>query len=224
VTDALLRDQITYYRRRVDEYDATAYGDLPVARERIDRIVSALPPAARTLELACGTGMWTQSLANRATELTAVDASPEALAIARTRSPSRVDFVCADVFSWVPDRQFDLIFFAFWLSHVPSSRLMGFFDLLERALAPAGQVVLVDEHISQAGKEALSDSEQEVAERTLSDGSTHRLVKVYIDPDGLTAQLRAMGWKSEVVVDGPDWVIATSRRIGTSPATSHQPR
>jgi hypothetical protein len=32
-----------------------------VQEARLDRIVSALPPAARGLELACGTGIWTQS-------------------------------------------------------------------------------------------------------------------------------------------------------------------
>jgi SAM-dependent methyltransferase len=212
VTDALLEEQIAYYRRRADEYDATAYGDVIEARERIDRIVSTLRPAARALELACGTGIWTQSLARRTTELTAVDAAPEALAIARAHCPSSVEFVRADVLDWLPARQFDLIFFAFWLSHVASSRLARFFKHLEQALRPTGRVVFVDEHVSQAGKETVPSPE--VAERTLSDGSIHRLVKVYIDPAQLGAKLEAMGWASDLIPDGSDWVSGTCRPRG----------
>jgi SAM-dependent methyltransferase len=211
VIDALLEEQIAYYRRRADEYDATAYGDVIEARDRIHRIVSALPPAARALELACGTGMWTQSLASRMTELTAVDAAPEALAIARARCPSTVEFVRADVLDWLPAHQFDLIFFAFWLSHIPSSRLARFFKHLEQALAPTGRVVFVDEHVSQAGKE--TGPNPEVAVRTLSDGSTHRLVKVYIEPAQLGARLEAMGWAIDLSPDCSDWVIGTCRPL-----------
>lgn len=75
------------------------------------------------LELACGTGMWTQMLAARAAELTAIDSSPEAIEIARRSCPASVRFSCADILHWAPDRRYQLVFFGFWLSHVPSSRL-----------------------------------------------------------------------------------------------------
>ena len=59
-------------------------------------------------------------------------------------------FVCADILRWVPDRRYQLIFFAFWLSHVPASRVADFFTTLGRALTASGQVIFVDEHVSQA--------------------------------------------------------------------------
>jgi hypothetical protein len=59
-------------------------------------------------------------------------------------------------------------------------------------VAPTGRAVFVDEHVSQAGKETVPNPE--VAERTLSDGSIHRLVKLYVDPAQLGAKLEAIGW------------------------------
>lgn len=61
----ILAEQIRYYRSRADEYDATAYLDLDAARARIERVLAGLAPTGRILELASGTGMWTQSLAHR---------------------------------------------------------------------------------------------------------------------------------------------------------------
>src|SRR5947209_6836192 len=99
--DGLLAEQIEYYRRRASEYDETAYGDVDAAQARIARIIGTLPAVGHAVELACGTGMWTQALASKAGQLTAIDAAPEALALARTRVPApHVEFVCADVFEW----------------------------------------------------------------------------------------------------------------------------
>jgi hypothetical protein len=54
--DHLWREQVAYYRRRADEYDATAYGDLPDADERLAALVDRLRPSGDVLEVACGTG------------------------------------------------------------------------------------------------------------------------------------------------------------------------
>jgi ubiquinone/menaquinone biosynthesis C-methylase UbiE len=206
VADRVIDEQILYYRRRAAEYDATAYGSLAVARERIARIASMLPVNVPTLELACGTGMWTEAVARRTGDLTAIDASPEALGIARRRCPASVRFVCADILRWVPDRRYQLIFFAFWLSHVPSPRVPGFFGTLRRALTASGQVFFVDELISQAGKEQFT-ADPEVAERRLDDGTVHHVIKVFVDPPQLKGRLDALGWCCKLEADDTGWVI-----------------
>jgi hypothetical protein len=62
VTDEVLADQVHYYRRRAGEYDVTAYGDVAAARARIARLVAQMRPAGSVLEIACGTGLWTEAL------------------------------------------------------------------------------------------------------------------------------------------------------------------
>jgi ubiquinone/menaquinone biosynthesis C-methylase UbiE len=215
VSDLVIDEQIRYYRSRAEEYDATAYGSLTTAREHIARITSRLPRNASTLELACGTGMWTEALAQRTEEITAVDASPEAIAIAERRCPESVTFVCADIWQWLPDRRYQLIFFAFWLSHVPTSRLATFFRLLDRALEPSGEVIFVDEQESQASEEKRT-SDPEVVERVLEDGTVHHLVKVFVEPHKMVARLGGLGWKCELNPDGPDWMVGRAQRTSSA--------
>lgn len=91
-------EQITYYRRRADEYDATSYRDLAKASARIAALAGQLCPTGDLLEIACGTGNWTGPLAEHARTVTAIDAAPEMIALARRRVTGRkVTFVAADV-------------------------------------------------------------------------------------------------------------------------------
>ena len=99
------------------------------------------------LELACGTGAWTGSLIKHPVEsILAVDAAPEMLAIHAERVPDpRITRVVADLFSWQAPRPFDVVTFAFWLSHVPPARFDGFWGLVASALRNGGRVFLVDQ-------------------------------------------------------------------------------
>jgi len=88
------------------------------------------------MELACGTGIWTEQLLRHAAEITTVDASPEMLGIASRRVESdRVRFVLADIFNWEPDRRYDVVFFGFWLSHVPLERFDAFWAPVAQCLS-----------------------------------------------------------------------------------------
>lgn len=207
VTDEVLLSQAEYYRRRADEYDATAYGDVGAARDRIARVLAQLQPTGTVLEIACGTGLWTEALAAVADSVTAIDVAPEALAIARDRVHSNnVRFEIADIFSWTTAARFDVIFFSAWLSHVPMSRFEQFWQLLRGLLADGGRVLFVDEHVEERDKESYLPGADEVVERQLKDGSTYRIVKNFIDPGPLEARLRDLGWECRIQRDGDDWV------------------
>jgi 2-polyprenyl-3-methyl-5-hydroxy-6-metoxy-1,4-benzoquinol methylase len=221
VNDEVLAEQVDYYRRRASEYDATAYGDIAAARTRIARLVAEMRPAGSVLEIACGTGLWTEALARWAGTVTAIDAAPEAVAIARDRvRPARVRFEVADVFTWDPGTRFDVIFFSAWLSHVPASRFGEFWRSLGRLLAPNGRVLFIDEHVDERGKEAYLAGRDEVIERRLRDGSTYRVIKNFVDPAEMEPRLRRLGWDCAIRRDGNDWVSGEARlATGTQPIT-----
>ncbi|MGH3656753.1 MAG: class I SAM-dependent methyltransferase, partial [Micromonosporaceae bacterium] len=125
--DAILAEQLAYYRAGAAQYDRP-YAEREGLRELL-AAADGLPIGGDVLELACGTGQWTQLLAARADSVTAVDAAAEVLAIARERAASRnVRFLRADVFEWQPPRRYDTVFFGFWLSHVPPARLPDFWN------------------------------------------------------------------------------------------------
>jgi demethylmenaquinone methyltransferase/2-methoxy-6-polyprenyl-1,4-benzoquinol methylase len=128
--EELLAEQVRYYSARAPEYVQTALddldaGDASVAEGQIVAAIKNLALSGDVLELACGPGTWTELLLQTASTVTAVDASPEMLALAATSvgpAAGRVRFVHADLFRWRPDRQYDAVFFGFWLSHVPGER------------------------------------------------------------------------------------------------------
>lgn len=214
VMDEVLADQVSYYRRRAGEYDATAYGDVVAAGERIARLVALMRPTRRVLEIACGTGLWTQALAGAADTVTAIDAAPEALAIARDRVTSgNVTFEVADVFSWTTDDRFDVVFFSAWLSHVPMSRFDEFWRKLRDLLVEGGRVLFIDEHVDVREKEAFVPGADEIVERTLRDGTTYRIVKNFVDPQALRERLRDVGWDCQIHRDAGDWIRGEARPV-----------
>jgi 2-polyprenyl-3-methyl-5-hydroxy-6-metoxy-1,4-benzoquinol methylase len=151
------------------------------------------------LKLACGTGWWTQWLAQHALHVTAIDAADEMLAFNRERVKSaNVRYILADVFSWKPDRQFDLVFFAFWLSHVPHDRFAAFWQLVGDAVGPGGKVYFIDELDSDPARGSETRLGEDAVLRELGDGRQFRAIKVFYQPSELEVKLRQLGWEVQV--------------------------
>lgn len=175
--------------------DSEADQEIAKALEGLNRHL----PVDHALEIACGTGWWTQWLARSAQHVTALDAAPEMLALNRQRvGLPNVRYEQADVFSWQPDRQYDLVFFAFWLSHVPERRFDAFWHVVGEALAPRGQFFLIDELRNAAAPAPETRLGEGVVARRLKDGRVFRAVKIYHGPEQLTESLRALGFDAEV--------------------------
>jgi len=154
------------------------------------------------LEIACGTGLWTRHLVRYADAITALDASPEMIAINRARlGDERVRYVLTDIYAWQPDERYDAVFFGFWLSHVPPARFRAFWELVRACLAPGGRVFLVDSLYSEssvARDHGLEGREATAALRRLNDGREFRVVKVFYEPAELAARLGTLDWQAEV--------------------------
>jgi demethylmenaquinone methyltransferase/2-methoxy-6-polyprenyl-1,4-benzoquinol methylase len=151
----LLAEQLAYYRARAQEYDESvlqsgrfAGPGIPQADAEWQHIVAALHALARverTLELACGTGLWTQELLGISRSILALDGAPEMLAVNRAKLNSdKVRYQQADLFNWQPVETYDLVFAAFWLSHVSPALLAGHLEQLAKTVRLGGRVFLVD--------------------------------------------------------------------------------
>jgi demethylmenaquinone methyltransferase/2-methoxy-6-polyprenyl-1,4-benzoquinol methylase len=210
-TRGALQEQLAYYRARADEYDqwwlrADRYdrdregwqADIAAVFEALDRFA----PRGRILELACGTGIWSERLLGYSADLTLVDGAPEMLARAAARlEPRRVRYIEADLFEWVPAERFDTLFFSFWLSHVPPPLFAAFWRLVDACLAPGGRVFFVDsqrEETSTAVDHVLPAQGSDVARRRLNDGREFDVFKIFYDPAELTERLWALGWRFRV--------------------------
>jgi demethylmenaquinone methyltransferase/2-methoxy-6-polyprenyl-1,4-benzoquinol methylase len=197
----LVAEQKRYYAERAAEYDDWWYrrgryeleadalarwqADVAEAEAALDEFA----PRGAVLELAAGTGIWTRRLVRLADRVVAVDANPETLAL----NTSAAQLVRADVFEWEPAERFDLVFFSFWLSHVPEERFDEFWSRVRAALEPGGRVFLVD---SGAGDTAHTGTDQADGQetRSLADGRTFRIVKRRWRPEELDERVAPLGF------------------------------
>ncbi len=206
-----LAGQMAYYRSRAQEYDETSLGDTEASRRRFGEIIDELGPAGDLLEIACGTGLWTQHLIGRTSSVTAVDSSPEMIELARSRvGEAAATFVNADVFAWRPDRRYDCVFFGFWLSHVPPQSFAAFWDLLRQCLAPGGRVLFVDEGAPRESREPAAASSP-IVERRLRNGTIHEIVKIFYDPAELLGQLADLAWAADIELTSEGLLVGTAR-------------
>jgi demethylmenaquinone methyltransferase/2-methoxy-6-polyprenyl-1,4-benzoquinol methylase len=212
----LIDEQIAYYRARAPEYDATSTPDGDPFAPDADAIrasVRALAPLGRVLELAAGTGQWTELLVELADELLVTDTSPEMLALNRARigQPPNVRHELADSFDLEPSHAFDTVFFGNFLSHVPVGRFEAFWSRVAGVLAPGGRCVFVDEGVHFEWREDWIDETAGIVRRPLADGSVRRAIKVLWRPDDLARRLEEVGWTASVTQSGPFyWGVATS--------------
>jgi demethylmenaquinone methyltransferase/2-methoxy-6-polyprenyl-1,4-benzoquinol methylase len=210
---ALLTEQINYYRARASEYDEWF---LRIGRydrgeehkrqwlaevEQVRKALADFGPRGRILELACGTGWWTEQLVPYADSLTAVDASPEVIALNRQRVQSgKVEYIQADIFEWVPPQSYEVVFFSFWLSHVPPGRFDEFWALVRRCTGPRGRAFFIDSLYTPEGtakNQPLSAPAATTSVRRLNDGQTFEIIKVFYEPAQLAQRVEALGWQAE---------------------------
>jgi SAM-dependent methyltransferase len=172
-----------YYARRAAEYERI-YAK-PERQADLRALEAWLPKqlAGRSvLEIACGTGWWTQFAAPAAKQWLATDLKDETLAVARSKVlPTSVRLAAADAYTLEGiDSSFDAAFAGFWWSHVPLARLPAWLDALHAKLLPDARVVFIDnlyvEHSSTpiARRDADGNTFQQ---RTLDDGSAHEVLK-----------------------------------------------
>lgn len=226
--DAVLTEQLDYYRARAREYDRWwlregRFDRGPEANARwfaeaaeLERVLERFDPRGDVLELACGTGLWTRHLVTHAQSVTAVDAAPEVLAINRARvNDARVRYEEADLFDWTPDVAYDACVFTFWLSHVPEERFDAFWAMVASALKPGGRVLFIDSartDRSTAADHVLPSGGEDTMTRRLDDGREFRIVKRFYDPEELGARLAGLGWQAAVGATPEFFIYGTASR------------
>jgi demethylmenaquinone methyltransferase/2-methoxy-6-polyprenyl-1,4-benzoquinol methylase len=187
-----------YYDARAAEYDEWWLGtglfarrDRPGWEDDVAALCTALAAltAARTLDVACGTGFLTRHLPG---DVTGLDQSAEMLEIAATRVAHVVQGdALAPPFA---DGEFERVVTSHFYGHLAEAQRSGF---LARARRLAGELVVVDSARRPDG------DDEAWQERTLNDGTRHSVYKRWFSADGLARELGS----GEIVHAGP-WFVA----------------
>jgi ubiquinone/menaquinone biosynthesis C-methylase UbiE len=188
-----------YYDRRAPEYDDWWLGQGMYAdRERpgwedelrlLEGVIRDLP-AARTLDVACGTGFLTRHLRGNVVGL---DASERMLEIARGQAP-HARFEHGDALSLpFEDDAFDRVFTSYFYCHLETGER-------ERFLAEARRVA--PELVVLASIRGDGDASERWEDRRLEDGSQWNVYKRVFEGPDLADEL-----KGEIVFKGRWFVI-----------------
>jgi SAM-dependent methyltransferase len=207
-----------YYAARASEYDRVY--QKPERQADIRLLQEWLPSrfkGSRLLEVACGTGFWTQFIAPVTHHIVALDSAPETIAIAQSRVPrDKVSFMIGDAYDLPLDRgPFNAAFAGFWFSHVPKHRQREFLMGLSAAVAKGANVVLLDNLYVEGSNHPIAEQDSEgntFQTRTLEDGSVHRVLKNF--PTELELRTLITGLGHRVVFRPFDYYWAIQYVVG----------
>ena len=183
-----------YYSRRAAEYEQIYYREMPERRKEIDDeaiFVKNLASGCDVLDLACGTGYWTQIMADTAKSIVALDLSWEMLHQAGKKEYRYVpSFVQADLERLpVAVREFDLVTLGFWFSHQSKQDYEAFFDRIVRPLRPGGRIWLIDNNPPAEGPMVdsayVDEHGNNYKQRFLDSGDQFVILKNYFERSDL---------------------------------------
>ena len=182
-----LGDEImeTYYRER-----ATVYDEFYKVDRRKDGLIAlgswvVEQVRGRTvLEVAAGTGYWTELAATTARAVTATDCNVETLAVAAQRHlGNHVTLAVADAYQ-LPQflGTFDAGMAMLWFSHVRKERRSEFLSHFTSRLTPGATILMLDQFYVEGVSSPISRRDEHdnlYTVRTLPSGATFEIIKNY---------------------------------------------
>ena len=161
------------------------------------------------LEIAAGTGYWTQVIAAAAARVTATDLNPETMAVAAARDygGAKPLLLTADAYRLdeVPG-EFDLVFCGFWWSHIPRADVAGFLTGVSTRVAPGKRLMIVDNRYVPGSNHAITRTGADgdtYQLRSLRDGREYEVLKNFQDRAQLAADLAP--WATGLRCTGLDY-------------------
>jgi protein-L-isoaspartate O-methyltransferase len=188
-------DIAAYYNERASVYDVTAGYTNPeseILRIPIKKRFQEIFQRRNVLEIACGTGYWTDVIAEAAESVLAIDINRSLLEQAQQRCSNQpnVSFQIADAYTLegVPGG-FDAAFAHGWWSHIPKKNIKSFLMVLHSKLT-AGALVLFNDQLPYDGFYRKQDGEgNTIEQRILPNTRSFMIVKNFPDEKEITNAL-----------------------------------
>ena len=173
---------LDYYNKRLVEYEAI-YAK-PERQTDLKKLVTHLQAEVKhcsVLELACGTGWWTERLAPHAAAWTATDADLGALEVVRHKNIQGLSEThTLNAYQPEVSAPVDCVFAAHWYSHLLHNEWDTFFASVRTCLKPGGRLIMLDNKYVMGSSTPISRTDAHgntYQTRPLKDGSTHEVLK-----------------------------------------------
>ena len=185
---------IHYYRLRAPEYEQIYYRDIPAKRKELadeGERLKGLVSRKTVLDLAYGTGYWTEVISHTADFVVASDISAEMIGEARKKQYRRPpEFVRSDLYNPPFNAgAFDMVTLGFWFSHEPRQNYDGFLKILKPLVKTDGLIWMIDNNPPAEGPDLQSVGRDEYGnnykQRFLDSGEEFAILKNYFSPDQL---------------------------------------
>jgi 2-polyprenyl-3-methyl-5-hydroxy-6-metoxy-1,4-benzoquinol methylase len=182
---SLLNDDLTtYYAQRAAEYEAIyakpeRQADLKAAAGMLQDIFRG----KTVLEIACGTGYWTQKIAETAANILATDINESVLEIARFEKHIHLimcDFSQADLYDIQSKPLSESLFGGFIWSHIKLEELPHFLKATHALVQPGGLIVFMDNRYVEGSSTPISEHDLQgntYQQRVLKDGTAYSVLK-----------------------------------------------
>jgi demethylmenaquinone methyltransferase/2-methoxy-6-polyprenyl-1,4-benzoquinol methylase len=215
-TDKTMAD---YYARRASEYERVYLKpERQADLRRLADLLSSVFAGHDVLEVACGTGYWTQFIAKSARRIVATDINPEVLNIARRKdyASCRVRFLESDAYSLAKvQSRCTAGFHGFWWSHIPNQKIGAFLDRFHSALPKDAMVVMIDNSYVEGSSTPISRRDKHgntFQIRKLQDGSKHEVLKNFPSPSELRTTLQPHANDVQVTQLDYYWMVRYRKR------------
>ena len=207
-------DQISYYTERAEEYE-NIYGK-PERQQDISRVISYLQKHFNNkdmIEIACGTGYWTQYISKTAKHILATDINKSVIDIARTKKYERenVKFQSTDVFN-LPNNLgiYEAGFGGFIWSHISKQKLTLFIRNFLSLINPGGLVIFVDNNYVEGSSTPIyknDENENTYQKRKLINGSKYSIIKNFPTDEELLSVINPIASDIEITRFEYYWAV-----------------
>ncbi|HQQ94687.1 MAG TPA: class I SAM-dependent methyltransferase [Bacteroidia bacterium] len=211
-------DLIKYYKDRAKEYENIYLK--PERQDDLKNVTTLLQNVftdKAVFEIACGTGFWTEKIAQTATKVFATDINKTVIDIAQQKQykKNNVTFGLADIFILPNKIKYESLFGGFIWSHIKLQDLDNFLNTVNNLTPPGGMVVFIDNNFVEGSNHSIVNTDQNgntYQSRKLEDGTTHLVLKNFPTESFLRTILADIATDLKIINFKYYWVLTYNTR------------
>jgi ubiquinone/menaquinone biosynthesis C-methylase UbiE len=190
-------DMIIYYAKRAKEFEQVY--QKPERQSDIIKLARILEKefsGRDVLEIACGTGYWSQRIASTARLVFALDINRNTIEIAKSKHyhKSNVYFFVANMHHLpVMKGKANAVFAGLTWSHIPLQRIDEFLYKINSTINQSGKVIFLDNTYVEGESESIFSKDElgnTYQKRTLLDGTEHVVIKNFPNEEFIHSKLK----------------------------------